>query len=107
MTVTLDDLPQEIKDLIDCGVYEEEEALARCSSNGSREQRMVLKKPMVRLVGENKTPVVQKFEERYKDDDLVLDYIYENSDTSVNEDEIDDSNTESADAGDMDWLKNL
>jgi hypothetical protein len=103
VTATLDDLPQDIKDLIDCGVYTEEEALARCSSNGNREQRMVLRKPMVRLVGDDKTPVLQKFDERYTEDDLVLDYLYENV-----PDESEDENAESADVGDsMDWLNML
>lgn len=107
VTATWDDVPQEIKDLVDCGVYTEEEALARCSSNGSREQRMVLRKPMVRLVGEEKTPVLQKFEEKYTEDDLVLDYLYEDNDDA--DEEVSDENvTESADAGsDMDWLNNL
>jgi hypothetical protein len=73
VTATLDDLPDEIKELIDCGVFSEEEALARCSSNGNREQRMVLRKPMVRLVGEDKIPALQRFEDRYTEEDLVLD----------------------------------
>ena len=107
VTATWDDVPQEIKDLVDCGVYTEEEALARCSSNGSKEQRMVLRKPMVRLVGEEKTPVLQRFEEKYTEDDLVLDYLYEDNDDD--DTEISDENvTESADAGsDMDWLNAL
>lgn len=109
VTATWDDLPQDIKDLVECGVYEEEEALARCSSNGSREQRMVLKKPMVRLVGDDKTPVLQKFEEKYTEDELVLDYLYANNDNDADEEESDNENvTESSDVGgDMDWLKNL
>ena len=97
VTATWDDVPQEIKDLVDCGVYTEEEALARCSSNGSREQRMVLRRPMVRLVGEEKTPVLQKFEEKYTEDDLVLDYLYEDNNDA--DEEVSDENvTESADA---------
>ena len=82
----------------------EEEALAKCSSNGNREQRMVIRKPMIRLVGDDKIPVVQKFEERYTEDDLILDYLNE----EVNE-EVDDTNTESTESsGDsMDWLNNL
>ena len=108
VTATWDDVPQEIKDLVDCGVYTEEEALARCSSNGSREQRMLLKKPMVRLVGEEKTPVLQKFEEKYTEEDLVLDYLYEDNDTSEDDEESNDENvTESSDADDMAWLNRL
>lgn len=105
VTATLDDIPQDIKDLIDCGVYTEEEALARCSSNGNREQRMVLRKPMVRLVGEDKTPTLQRFEEKYTEEDLVLDYLYEES---VATEEAEEGETESTDAGDgLDWLNSL
>ena len=67
---------------------------------------MVLRKPMVRLVGDDKTPVLQKFEERYTEDELVLDYLYTNDDA---EEESDDENVaESIDAGsDMSWLDAL
>ena len=106
VTATLDDIPQDIKDLIDCGVYTEEEALARCSSNGNREQRMVLRKPMVRLVGEDKTPTLQRFEEKYTEEDLVLDYLYEES-AAANE-EAEENEAESAETGDgLDWLNAL
>ncbi|MBR5604222.1 MAG: hypothetical protein IKW51_08435 [Bacteroidales bacterium] len=105
VTATLDDIPQDIKDLIDCGVYTEEEALVRCSSNGNREQRMVLRKPMVRLVGEDKTPTLQRFEEKYSEDDLVLDYLYEEE--TVTE-AAEEGETESTDTGDgLDWLNSL
>jgi hypothetical protein len=104
VTATIDDVPDEIKELIELGIYTEEEALARCSSNGSREQRMVLKKPFVRLVGEDKTPVLQKFEERYNEKDLVLDYLYTNNNTESDDEE---NVSESAAASDMDWLKDL
>lgn len=105
VTATLDDIPQDIKDLIDCGVYTEEEALARCSSNGNREQRMVLRKPMVRLIGEDKTPTLQRFEEKYTEEDLVLDYLYEESAAT---EEAEEGETESTDAGDgLDWLNSL
>ena len=106
VTATLDDIPQDIKDLIDCGVYSEEEALARCSSNGNREQRMVLRKPMVRLVGDDKIPTLQRFDEKYSEDDLVLDYLYE--DNEVEEPENDNENTESVDTNnDLSWLDSL
>ena len=49
---TLDDIPDDIKDLIECGVYTEEEALARCSTNGKREQRMIFTLFSIRKVRE-------------------------------------------------------
>lgn len=108
VTVTRDDLPQDIQDLIDMGVYTEEEACAKCAANGNRERRMVLKKPQIKLVGEDKVPVVQKFEERYAEDDLVLDYLFEG-----NKDKADDgkppfeTEEESDDDDSMSWLNNL
>lgn len=105
VTATIDDIPQDIKDLIDCGVYTEEEALARCSSNGNREQRMVLRKPMVRLIGEEKTPVLQRFEKKYTEEDLVLDYLCEES---VDTSEAEETETESTNAdNNLDWLNSL
>ena len=105
VTATWDDVPEEIKELVECGLYSEEEALARCSSNGNREQRMVLRKPMVRLVGEDKMPTLQRFEERYTEEDLTLDYL--NEESASERDEYDDDNTESSDADGMDWLNSL
>lgn len=98
VTATLEDLPEDIKDLVEMGVYSEEEALAKCTSNGSRERRMVLKKPMIKLVGEDKTPVVQKFEDRYTEEDLILDCLDNNSVPF-------DTSEEGAD--DLDWLNSL
>ena len=105
VTATWDDVPDDIKDLVECGVYTEEEALARCSTNGNREHRMVFRKPMVRLVGENKTPVLQKFEEKYTEEDLILDYLYDNkADTTTVSNGVDLSDDD--DDG-MDWLNQL
>lgn len=105
VTATWDDLPDDIKDLVEMGVYTKEEALAKCTANGSRERRMVLKKPMIKLVGEEKTPVIQVFPERFEEDDLVLDYLYKDKKDDdkppFNTDE--DSGSDSS----MDWLNSL
>lgn len=108
VTATIDDLPEDIRDLVEAGVYTEEEACARCTANGNRERRMVLKKPMIKLVGEDKTPVVQKFEERYDEDDLVLDYLYDNSEDSKSDNDkppfdVDEDGTDNS----MAWLNAL
>lgn len=101
VTATLDDLPEDIRDLVEMGVYTEEEACAKCTANGSRERRMVFTKPMIKLVGEDKTPVVQKFENRFAEDDLILDCMMKNN---VAED--DEADEESADDS-MSWLAAL
>lgn len=100
VTATLDDIPEEIKDLIDMGIYSEEEALATCSARGSRERRMILKKPHIKLVGEDNTPVLQKFDQKYEEDELVIN-------TGSDEDAPFDTDEKSSDDSDMSWLDSL
>lgn len=102
VTVTRDDLPQDIQDLIDMGVYTLEEACAKCTANGNRERRMVLKKPMIKLVGDDKVPVVQKFDGRFAEDDLTLDCMTKNDDEPSF-----DAEDESVSDGGLDWLNAL
>ena len=102
VTVTRDDLPQDIQDLIDMGVYTLEEACAKCTANGNRERRMVLKKPMIKLVGDDKVPVVQKFDGRFTEDDLTLDCMTKNNDEPPF-----DAEDESVSDGGLDWLNAL
>lgn len=104
VTATWDDIPDDIKDLVEMGMYSKEEALAKCTANGSRERRMVLKKPMIKLVGDDKTPVIQKFDERYKEEDLVLDYLF---DKKSDEAPFDTDDETDSDDNSMDWLSKL
>lgn len=110
VTATWEDVPDDIKDLVEMGVYSKEEALAKCTANGNKERRMVLKKPQIKLVGEEKNPVVQKFEERFTEDALVLDYLYEKKAEKSGKDEAPfDTNETGMDSegGDLDWLNSL
>lgn len=108
VTATWDDIPDDIKDLVEMGVYTEEEALAKCTANGGREKRMVLKKPMIKLVGDDKVPVIQKFEERFTEEDLVLDYLYDNKKSDVKDDKLPFDADEETNVDDsMDWLNQL
>lgn len=102
VTATMDDVPDDIKDLIAIGVYTEEEALEKCSASGSRERRMVLRKPHIKLVGDDKIPTLQKFEQKYTEDDLVIDIGGDEEELPFDEDE--DS---SDDDSDMSWLEDL
>lgn len=100
VTATMDDVPDDIKDLIDMGIYSEEEALAKCSANGSRERRMILQKPVIKLVGDDKTPVVQIFDDKYEEDELVVN-------VDSDEDAPFDTDEKSSDDSDMSWLDAL
>ena len=105
VAATLDDVPDDIKSLIGV-LYTEEEVLARCTANGNKERRMVLKKPMIKLVGEDKVPVIQMFPERYMEDDLVLDYLFDNKTDNAKE-EVPFGLDGSEAADDMAWLNQL
>ena len=103
---TWDDVPDEIKDLVEMGVYTKEEALTKCTANGNRERRMVLKRPSIKMVGDddNKVPVLSIYPERYDEEDLVLDYLYQNKDE---DDEPPFDEDESGSDNSMDWLNQL
>jgi len=85
VTMTYDDLPDDIKELVDCDVFTVEQAIAKCTSNGNKERRMVLRTPYVKQVGEEKTPVIQKFEEKYTEDDLIFDFSDNNPEDELDE----------------------
>lgn len=109
VTATLDDLPADIRELVEMGLYTEEDACAKCTANGSKERRMVFVKPQIKLVGEEKVPVIQKFDERYQEEDLVLDYIFNNKKTETKNDEALFANEDDGVSGgsELDWLKDL
>lgn len=102
-----EDVPDDIKDLVEIGVYSKEEALQKCSANGSRERRMLLKKPHIKLVGDDKTPIIQVFDDKYTEDELVID----TGATEEDEEELpfdeDKSSNESSDDDSMSWLDEL
>ena len=110
VTATWDDIPDDIKDLVEMGVYTKEEALAKCTANGSRERRMVLVKPQIKMVenGDNKMPVIQKFEERFAEEDLILDYLFSSKKSETKTEKPPFDTEEEAESGDeLDWLANL
>lgn len=106
VTATLDDIPKDIKDLIAIGVYTEKEALERCTANGNRERRMLLRKPYIKLVGEDKVPVIQKFEERFTEEDLIFDIGGDDNEVPFDADNNGTGNFDVKDDS-MDWLNQL
>lgn len=114
ITATEDDLPDDIKALVSIGVFSLDEALAKCSVSSGREKRMVVRKPLIKMVEDkegNKTPVIQKFEQKYDEDDLILDFMYEtedkNDETESDELPFAEEVAETVDANDTSWLDNL
>ena len=106
---TVDDLPDDIKELMEIGVFTEEEALAKCSENGARVKRMLILKPFTKKVGDedNKTTAIVYTPEKYKADDLLFDFLIpkDEDEEDIVEDAIDDAteDTEDPDA----WLNDL
>lgn len=113
ITATEDDIPDDIKELIEMGAYTLEEALAKCSISGAREKRMILVKPHVKKV-ENKdggvTPEIQETEGKYEEEDLI--FVFPNEDDDDLDDvpfDVDDEDDSSDDTSsdDMSWLDEL
>lgn len=107
VTATMDDVPDDIKDLIALGLYTEEEALAKCSASGSRERRMVLLKPHIKLVGEEKTPILQKFDERYTEDELAINISNDDGDDAESDNESSSDGESSGSDNSLSWLDEL
>ena len=113
VTATEDDIPDDIKALIAIGVFTMEEALAKCTVSSGREKRMVIRKPLIKMVEDkegNKTPTIQKFDKKYEEEDLILDFMLASDDEEEEaeaETEIEDTDDEAPANDDNDWLNNL
>ena len=61
---------------------------------------MILQKPVIKLVGDDKTPVIQIFDDKYEEDELVVN-------VADDEDAPFDTDEQSSDDSDMSWLDAL
>jgi len=106
VTATEEDLTDDIKELIDLGLYTLEEALAKCAIGGAKERRMVLLKPAIRMVGEDeeKVPQIQRFEEQFDEEDLLLDCLVAKNEEDDDDEEVpfEEETTESESTSDED-----
>lgn len=114
--VTIDDIPDDIKELIEMGLYTEEEAIERCSTNEGRSKRMVIRKPKIKMVdiGGEKKPEILRTEKKYEEEDLILDFMYHNDteedESDVEADENEDvplDTNESSEEQVEDWMKQI
>lgn len=111
---TEDDLPDDVKTLIEIGVYSLEEAIEKCTVNSGREKRMVIRKPHIKMTEDKegvKTPVLQKFERKYTEDDLILDFMFDEDTEESEAEKVVDETTETevtfSEDDDNSWLNNL
>ena len=96
VNITEDDIPDDIKELIEMGLYSEEEAEKKIAvGNGNRERRMIIVKPDITYVGtgDDRKPTVAFEDGKYDEDDL---YFYEQAllDAGVEPSSDDDTDSE-------------
>ena len=105
---TMDDVTDDVKALIAMGLYTEEEILTKYAAQGGIERRYVLTRPIVRIEGdaENKQTVPQIFDDRYTEEDLIIDFS-SNSDSNSDSDMWDTSAILNDDDDDDSWLNEL
>jgi len=99
-------------DLIEMGAYTMEEAINKLAVGGSKEKKMVIRKPAIKMVGEedNKKPVILKTEGQYKEEDFFFDFMIE--DKEEEEEDLETTDTEDSDENedateDTSWMDAL
>jgi hypothetical protein len=82
VVVTDDDIPDDIKALIDLGIYSREDAIGKIAVGNNKEKRMIIERPAIKNEGtdENKTSTIQIFKEQYTEEDLILDFMLQDDD---------------------------
>lgn len=117
--ITEDDIPDDIKELIEIGAYTKEEAVNKLAVGGNKDKRMVIRRPQIRMAGkdDDRKPVIVKEDKKYTEDDLVRlnDLLL---DKAIDEDEDEDEDLplepdnndeeiENEDLDDMSWLDSV
>ena len=95
VNITEDDIPDDIKELIEMGLYSEEEAEKKIAvGNGNRERRMIIVKPDITYVGtgDDRKPTVAFEDGKYDEDDL---YFYEQALLDAGAESSSDDDTDS------------
>lgn len=102
---TIDDLDDDIKDMIEAGIYSLEDALEDASQNGGVDRRMILTKPLLnKASAEEKTKAtIKKIEKVYKEQEMY----YPCFDTSDEEENTNEVVAETEDDDNLDWLNEV
>lgn len=101
-TATLNDLPEDIRDLVEWGALTEEEALEKCVGKGSQPETMLIKNPKINKIGEEKTPAIALDTSKYTIDDLLFYAIAIEEACGEIKEDFDDSESEEIDTDDLD-----
>lgn len=69
---TADDIPDELRELIDCGIYTEEEILDKMVVKGNRVMNMYIDKPAITVAKEGQPSTLMRDDGKYTPDDLIV-----------------------------------
>ena len=72
VSITEDDIPTEILDLIEMGAYDMKDVISKLAIKGDRSKRMIIKRPKIKLIDDN--PVIMIDKDKYVEGDLVFYY---------------------------------
>lgn len=105
---TYDDLSDELKEFIKYGIYTLDEALAQCTDNAGKERRMIIRRPIIKKVGEegHKVAQIQRIESIYSDEDLMLDYLIAHEEEEDEPEEVVED-VETDEVSDTSWMDEL
>jgi hypothetical protein len=108
--ITEDDLSDELKALMAAGVFNKEQAVGKSAVKTDREKRLIIKNPSMKKVYDNEGNVInvimERTEEKYKVEDLIFDFMLDDSEdvpfevskeikkTEVDDAELEDESTE-------------
>ena len=107
VNITEADIPADIMELIDMGAYTMEDAINKLAVGGSKEKKMVIRRPAIKMVGEddNKKPIILKTEGQYKDEDLLFDFMIKKEESE--ESDAENNEEEEKDEEDLSWMDAL
>lgn len=105
--VTIDDIPEDIRELIELGLYDEKEILDKqaFANGGSKApEEMLILRPRVNMVGDdnNKSPQIAYEPDKYNEDDLFIANVLEVNGAKFDEEEEFEEIVEEVDTEDND-----
>jgi hypothetical protein len=111
VNVKPEDIPEDIKMLIDTGYYTIEE-YAKVAVGNDKEKRFIIKRPVMKLVGEEdkKKPKLMITEDKYSPEDFMFDFMLEEEEEEaelISEDTNEDNVEEEAEADENAWMAAL
>lgn len=107
--IDLSDLDEDIRALIDAGMYSEDEIAKTLAVKTERVSQWILEKPLVVMEGDadNKRPKIKIEFEKYKDEDFILTFLAEDSEDDDVETIYEEEDSMEVVEDEDDWLKAL